>query len=173
VARFGNTLRVVGTAGFITLSTAIGAPATLGFEGMKLTPYYDSVGVKTWCVGETEMGYKEKFTEKECNYLYQVRYGYYSIQTTMMYNEKAKSVVTPEVHAAIVDMSYNVGLGQVKKSSMIRSLNDGNVTNACNAILKYKYAGGQDCSLPTNRTCRGVWERRKKMNELCLKGAIK
>ena len=139
-------------------------------KGYGFAPYYDSVGVKTWCGGETEVGYKEKFTMTECNLLYNIRYGYYSMQTTFFYNDKAKEIVTPEVHASMVDMAYNVGLGKVKTSGMIKNLNAGNAKAACNVILQYKYAGGKDCSLPGNKTCRGVWDRRVKMNQLCLKG---
>lgn len=170
MAKFTNSLKSMGTAAFIVASATVGAPATLNFEGMKLAPYYDSVGVKTWCAGETEVGYKEKFTLTECNLLYNIRYGYYSYQTTLFYNDKARAVVTPEIHAAMVDMSYNIGMGSVKKSSMVRHLNDGNALAACDAILLYKFAGGRDCSDPKNRTCRGVWDRRLKMNKLCHQG---
>lgn len=166
-----NSLKSIGAASFIALSAVTGAPATLGFEGMKLKPYYDSVGVKTWCAGETEVGYKESFTEKECNFLYDIRYGYYSYRTMLMYKDKGAEVATPEIHAALTDMSYNVGIGAVEKSSMIRELNAGQPVKACNAILMYKKAGGHDCSKPGNKVCPGVWTRRLKMNELCLKGA--
>jgi GH24 family phage-related lysozyme (muramidase) len=159
-----------GLAALISASIALGAPITLGYEGMKLKTYYDSVGVKTWCAGETEIGYKEQFTLQECNELYQVRYGYYSWRTSEFYNETAKKIVSPEVHAAFTDMSYNIGLGAVAKSSMIKLTNIGQVKQACNAILFYKFAGGQDCSQPFNKTCRGVWQRRLQMHQLCMKG---
>ena len=160
------------TGGFalvLASGAVIGGPLTLQHEGMKLAPYYDSVGVKTWCAGETEIGYKEEFTQAECAALFSIRYGYYSERTALFYNEKAKKIVTPEIHAAFVDMAYNVGLGAVGKSSMIRDINAGNPVGACNSILLYKRAGGKDCSIRTNG-CYGVWLRRLKMNELCLKG---
>lgn len=170
MAKFSNSLKSMGAAAFVTASAAIGAPATLSFEGMKLAPYYDSVGVKTWCAGETEVGYKEKFTLGECSLLYNIRYGWYSFQTTLFYNDKANAVITPEIHAAITDMSYNVGLNRVKTSGMVRKLNEGKAREACNVILQYKYAGKYDCSIPGNKVCWGVWDRRVKMNQLCLKG---
>ncbi len=170
MAKFTNSLKAMGAASFISLAALTGAPATLNFEGMRLAPYYDSVGVKTWCAGETEVGYKEKFTLAECNLMYNIRYGWYSYQTTLFYNETAKALVTPEVHSAMVDMSYNVGLPTVQKSSMIRLINKGDVRGACNAILMYKFAGGKDCSAPGNRSCPGIWDRRQKINKLCLSG---
>jgi lysozyme len=160
------------TGGFalvVAAGAAIGAPITLNNEGMKLVPYYDSVGVRTWCGGETEIGYKEKFTEQECVKLFGVRYGYYSDRTAMFYNDVAKTVVTPEIHASMVDMSYNVGLPTVQKSSMIRELNAGRPANACAAILLYNKAGGLDCRVRSNN-CYGVWDRRLKIKKLCMKG---
>lgn len=160
------------TGGFalvIAAGAAIGAPATLQHEGMRLIPYYDSVHVKTWCGGETEIGYKEKFTKEECGDLFAIRYGYYSERTSLFYNETAKKILSPEIHAAFTDMSYNVGISNVGKSSMVREINAGNAAKACDAILKYKIAGGKDCSIRANN-CYGVWDRRLKMNELCRKG---
>ena len=165
-----RSLKSMGMAGFTAAATAIGMPATLHFEGMKLVPYYDSVGVKTWCAGETQIGYKEKFTLGECINLFGIRYGWYSMQTARMYSEVGAQYVTPPMHAAFTDMSYNVGTGAVAKSTMIRRINAGDPRGACDAILKYKYAGGQDCSKPGNRTCPGIWKRRVQMHELCIKG---
>ena len=159
------------TAGAFLVSTAmIGAPMTLHYEGMKLKPYYDSVGKLTWCAGETEVGYKKEFSKSECDFLYTVRYGYYSMKTMEFYNDKASAVVTPQIHAAMTDMSYNVGLGTVRNSSMVKALNRGDAAGACEAILLYKYAGGKDCSDPKNRSCPGIWTRRLEMNKLCRAG---
>lgn len=165
-----NTLAARGLAAFIALAGMIGAPLTMNAEGMRLVPYYDSVGVKTWCAGETEVGYKDKFTFSECSLLFNMRYGFYSMRVAMMYNDAAKKVVTPEIHAAMTDMAYNLGLGTVEKSSMMKRLNEGRPAPACEAIKLYKYAGGQDCSAPGNKTCPGIWARRLQMTELCMSG---
>jgi len=166
-----NTLAARGLAAFIALSGMIGAPMTMHSEGMELAPYYDGVGVRTWCAGETEVGGdKDSYTYEECGLLFHMRYGYYSMRVAAMYNDVAKKVVTPEIHAAFTDMAYNVGLGAVGSSSMMRHINASRPTQACNAILLYKYAGGHDCSAPGNKVCAGVWGRRLEMNKLCLSG---
>lgn len=165
-----KTLAAIGAGTFITMAAMVGAPVTMQAEGMKLVPYYDSVGVKTWCVGETEVGYKDKFEKSDCDFLYTIRYGYYSMRTMEFYGPKAKAVVTPEVHAAVVDTAYNVGLSAIEKSTIVRKLNAGDVGGACDAILLYKYVGKTDCSKPGNKVCPGVWTRRLKMNQLCKKG---
>ena len=165
-----KNLKSMGCAAFITASALIGAPTTMNFEGMKLAPYYDSVGVKTWCVGETEVGEKEKFNPDECKLMYNIRYGFYSMAVTKMYNERGTENTSPEMHAAFVDMAYNVGIDAVSNSTMIREVNAGNKRKACDGILLYKKAGGVDCSKPGNKICPGVWTRRLQMNELCKKG---
>lgn len=155
----------------LVAGATIGGPLTLENEGMRLKPYYDSVGVKTVCAGETEYVEDRSYSNDECVDLYGVRYGYYSLATGDMYNDKAKEVITPQIHAAMTDMSYNVGIDTVKKSSMIRYLNQGKPVAACEAIKLYKKAGGRDCSLPANKKiCGGIWDRRLKMNKLCLRG---
>jgi len=167
-----KTIARLGIAAFITLSASIGAPVTMHREGMVLSPYYDKIGNKvTWCVGETEVGKKDKFTYEECSLLYHVRYGYYSMRVTALYSDTARDVVTPPIHAAFTDMAYNVGFSALQRSTMIREANAGRLKQACDAILLYKYAGGRDCSLPENkRICGGIWTRRLEFHQMCLGG---
>ena len=65
-------------------------------------------------------------------------------------------------------MSESIGTAGFKKSSMCRQMQAGNYRAACEAILLYKYAGKTDCSDPANRTCRGLWNDRKKSHAACL-----
>jgi lysozyme len=153
----------------IVAAMGIGAPLTVSFEGQSLVPYYDSVGVRTVCHGETEHVEDRQYTTAECKDRFDIQYGFYSFATARMYNSKAQSVLTPEIHAAMTDMSYNVGLGAVEKSTMIKELNAGNPAAACNAILLYNKAGGRDCRVRSNN-CFGVWDRRLKIHKLCMKG---
>ena len=164
-----GSLASMGIASFITLAAMTGAPLTAANEGISLVPYYDSVGVKTWCRGETEVDIKDKYTLSDCDLMYNIRYGYYSYNTAMLYNNTAKAVVTPEIHAALVDMAYNIGTNAVKNSSMIRHINAGQPVKACESILLYKYAGGKDCSIKANK-CYGIWTRRLQMYKLCMTG---
>lgn len=50
-------------AGAILLSLGVIKP----FEGRELTPYYDIVGVLTWCDGETKGTPKPRYTNGECD----------------------------------------------------------------------------------------------------------
>lgn len=70
-----------------------------------------------------------------------------------------------------LDVSFNIkgGPATYLKSSMCRKVRERDYRGACEAILEYRYAGGQDCSAPGNRTCRGVWLRRLESRDKCLK----
>lgn len=153
----------------VTTAMGLGTPITLSLEGMKLKPYYDSVGVLTVCGGETERVEHRDYTEQECKDRFDVQYGYYSFAVARMYNAKAQSVLNPYIHAAMTDTAYNIGLAAMAKSTMIKELNEGNPLASCNAILLYNKAGGRDCRIRSNN-CYGVWDRRLKINKLCLEG---
>ena len=174
--RTKRTLATIGTAAFLSLSAAIGAPYTLYKEGMRLKPYYDSAGVKTVCAGETSRTAVEKvaYTYDECKSLFATQYGYYSTRVSYMYNDTARALITPKTHAAFTDMGYNIGLPALKKSSMIREANNGRLKQACDAILRYKYitrSGTKyDCSTPNNKICYGLWVRRLELHDMCLGG---
>lgn len=67
-----------------------------------------------------------------------------------------------------MDWSYQFGGSAWSKSSMRREILAGNYTAACNALLKYKYSAGHDCSVPGNRICAGVWTRQLERHKKCM-----
>lgn len=89
----------------------------------------------------------------------------------------------PHEWDAFVGLAHNAGATAVCKngdrtgpSTIVRRLQAGDYPGACNAILLYDRAGPvnrpQDrCSHPDNRTCRGVWTDRQRLQAMCLGGA--
>ena len=71
---------------------------------------------------------------------------------------------------AYVDLSYNIGSGAFCGSTLVRKLNAGDYDGACKQILVWRYAGGQDCSAPGNKTCSGIWRRRLREYQRCING---
>lgn len=67
-----------------------------------------------------------------------------------------------------MDWVYQYGAGAWSTSSMRRELLAGNHVGACRALLRYKFSGGYDCSIPGNRVCAGVWARQKERFTKCL-----
>lgn len=77
-----------------------------------------------------------------------------------------------------LDFTGQYGIGNWRQSSMRRHLlatvqapvdrQPGYYRAACDALLRYRYAAGYDCSTPGNRRCPGVWTRQKKRHGKCL-----
>lgn len=67
-----------------------------------------------------------------------------------------------------MDWVYQYGTGRWATSSMRQALLAGQYRAACDALLKYRYSGGFDCSIPGNRVCSGVWKRQLDRHERCV-----
>jgi lysozyme len=67
-----------------------------------------------------------------------------------------------------LDFSYQYGLTNWRGSSMRRHLLAGQYRQACDALLRYRYAAGYDCATPGNRRCPGVWTRQQARHAQCL-----
>ena len=67
-----------------------------------------------------------------------------------------------------MDFVYQYGSGAWATSSMRREVMAGNYRSACDALLRYRFAAGYDCSTPGNRRCMGVWTRQQARHKACL-----
>lgn len=71
-----------------------------------------------------------------------------------------------------LDFTYQYGIGNWHGSSMRSQLLAGNYTAACNALLRYRFAAGYDCSTTINgqpnKRCWGVWARQQERHAKCL-----
>ena len=67
-----------------------------------------------------------------------------------------------------VDFVGQYGIGNWRNSSMRRHLLAGDYVAACNALLRYRYAAGYDCSTPGSRRCPGVWTRQLERHRKCM-----
>ena len=68
--------------------------------------------------------------------------------------------LTPDTHAAITSWAYNVGLGAMRSSTLVKKANAGDLSGMCDELLRWKYAGGKPILLP----------RRLREHQLCMKG---
>lgn len=73
-----------------------------------------------------------------------------------------------EEYDVYMDWVYQYGTGTWMNSSMRHELLAGNYQAACNALLKYKFSGGHDCSIHGNKICYGVWDRQLKRHKKCI-----
>lgn len=67
-----------------------------------------------------------------------------------------------------MDFVGQYGMGNWRPSSMRHDLLAGNYVQACNDLLKYKFAAGYDCSTPGNKRCWGVWLRQLDRHAKCM-----
>tara|TARA_A200000113_G_scaffold182363_1_gene168498 strand:+ start:2482 stop:2958 length:477 start_codon:yes stop_codon:yes gene_type:complete len=139
---------------------AIATPIVADFEGLETKAYLDAVQVPTICYGSTQGVYigQEK-TKEQCEALLQKELGYFMAQV-----DKAVKIEMPKTRlAALSSFAYNVGMGNFKRSTLLRKLNSGDVVGACNELPRWVYAKG--------KKLRGLERRREAERELCLMGA--
>lgn len=143
-------------AGAIAVSAA-SLVAIATYEGYRGNAYQDSVGVPTIGFGETagvKMG--DKTTPER------------ALVQLLASTEKHADAIRACIHVplyqhefdAYVSLSYQIGAGAFCRSTLIKKLNKGDYTGACNELDKWVYAGGK--KLP------GIVKRRQKEKEMCL-----
>lgn len=139
---------------------AAAAVALVGaWEGLQLTAYRDPIGIPTVCYGETKnvrMGMK--FTKPECDLM---------LVKSLIEHEDGmlrclKRDVPEGAHLAFLSLTYNVGVGNFCKSTLVRKANAGDIKGACDELMKWNRAGGI--------VFRGLTNRRKAEREICLRG---
>lgn len=128
-------------------------------EGIITHPYRDSVGVLTYCIGETE-GAKlgMTYTVKECKDILKKSLVKYD-------NALMKSIghdIPDSVHVAFLSVIYNIGIRGFTNSSMARDAKAGNYIKACNDLKNWWKAG----KYPTLLKGRREAERKKCLEDL-------
>ena len=156
-----NKTRIAG------LSAALAAALALGvtqFEGSKPLPYKDIGGVWTACDGDTyDIDPSRIYTPEECKARLQ--------DQLQRHNDRLLACMpleeAPEhVHAAVLDLGYNIGTGAVCRSSIAAKIKAKDYPAVCASILRFKNAAGRDCSVRANN-CYGVYKRRVWDAALC------
>jgi lysozyme len=145
----------------VTAAAMIAAPFTAHHEGLRLKAYLDPVGVPTICYGETvgvELG--DVKTKEECDKLFETRLGYFAYRVDLLVDPEMK----PKTHAALTSFAYNVGVGAFQRSTLLKKLNDGDLSGACAELDRWVYAGGQRLN--------GLIRRRAEERQLCLQGGL-
>jgi lysozyme len=130
-----------------------------GWEGLQYHAYKDVIGVPTICYGQTK-GVKMGMTatKEECDA---------SLIREVVEHEEGllrcmRGDLPINAHFAFVSWTYNVGVGNACKSTLVKKANAGDVKGACNELLRWNRAGGV--------VFRGLTRRREAERELCLRG---
>lgn len=143
----------------IVVAMMVATPFVANWEGLETTAYLDAVNVKTICYGSTEgVRLGDTKTPEECERLLSEE-----LSAFMTHVDSISTVeLNPKTLAALASFSYNVGKSAFSRSTLLRKLNSGDKTGACNELSRWVYAGG--------RKLKGLENRRKAEKELCLEG---
>jgi len=153
-------MNVRNTALTVGAVAALGvAPFVAGWEGMRFAAYYDPVGIPTICYGHTRgVEMDDTATEQYCNDLLNTELAEYLYAVDMYIN-----LPMPDTRrAALTSFAYNVGIGNFKRSTLRRLMNEGHTVDACNELKRWVWAKGI--------RLRGLVRRREAERQLCLKG---
>jgi lysozyme len=140
---------------------AIAIVLTGSFEGVRLWAYKDVVGIPTVCFGETRgvrMG--DHYTLEECQAM--LGTALVEFQAGMDKCIRKPEAIPNETRAAFDSFAYNVGVNAFCHSSVLTSINAGNLRKACGDLLKWTRGGG--------RVLSGLVNRRAQENKICLEG---
>lgn len=156
-AALRNRLLAAAGARALTLAiTLLSGPD--GLEGRRYVPYPDVAGVLTVCDGHTgpDIVSNKIYTDQECDAL--LRADLKPVQADV--DSMVTVTLSDYQRAALYSFAYNTGTDAFSRSSLLRKLNSGDTTGACNELRRWIFAGG--------RRWKGLMKRRETERALCL-----
>ena len=147
------------------LAALVVSVAGLGFiathEGKSNTAYQDLAygwGVPTICYGHTATAARGQWrTDQQCLELLAAD----AREAADAVLDLAKVPLTQGELDAYTSFTFNVGRGNLAKSTLLKKLNAGDHIGACNQLLRWDYAGAVKLA--------GLTKRRRDENALCLR----
>lgn len=130
------------------------------FEGLRLKAYQDSVGVWTIGYGHTHgvhAGQEISISEAEAFLRQDISDAENAVKRLV------KVPLNDDQFGALVSFTYNIGQGNLAKSTLLKKLNSGDYASVPDEMQKWKKAGG--------RTLPGLVLRRKAEGELFMSQA--
>ena len=129
-----------------------------GLEGREDVPYRDVVGVLTVCDGHTgkDIIPSKRYSDAECDALLHQDL----IPVFAAIDRIVKVPMSDFRKAALASFGYNVGITAMTNSTMVKKLNRGDTSGACDELRRWIKAGG--------KVWKGLVNRREVERELCL-----
>ena len=135
-------------------------------EGCRLKSYQCSANVWTVGLGHTKGVTKERhITEKEAaeNFVESVS------AAERVVNKRITQKPNQGEYDMMVSFVYNLGAGNLARSTLLKKFNRGDRTGACNENPRWVFVNGKDCRLEKSN-CAGIPKRRSKEQDVCLNG---
>lgn len=122
------------------------------FEGCKLKSYQDIVGIWTIGYGHTgdDVTPGQKIDQETADSLLAADLSQFEDGVSGCLTTK-QGGVTDNQFSALVCFAYNVGLGNLKSSTLLKKLLVGDTTGAANEFLRWNKAGGKEVAGLTRR----------------------
>ncbi|MBD0269230.1 MAG: lysozyme [Cyanobacteria bacterium Co-bin8] len=126
-------------------ANAAGVEIIKHFEGVRLKAYQDSVGVWTIGYGHTSAAGAPNvtpgltITQAEAENILKRDLGLFERGVI----DAVKVTVNDNQFSSLVSFSFNVGLGNLRSSTLLRKLNAGDYSGAANEFPRWVNAGGQ------------------------------
>jgi lysozyme len=141
----------------VLVVSAAGLFGTQTFEGRSLTAYHDTAGIVTICDGHTKtarMG--QVATNALCDKLLLED----TADAQAAVRRLVKVPVTQSQYDALVDFTFNLGAGNLSRSTLLKKANAGNCWGAGSEFPKWRYAGGVELPglLKRRNYERALWE---------------
>ncbi|MEA5463045.1 lysozyme [Leptothoe sp. PORK10 BA2] len=121
-------------------TNASGIGLIKSFEGLRLKAYQDAVGV--WTIGYgTTRGVKpgQEITEAQAEALIKNDLARFEQDV----NQAVRVPINDNQFAALVSFTYNVGSGAMRSSTLLRKLNNRDITGAADEFPRWNRAGGR------------------------------
>lgn len=136
---------------------------TLPSESLSQSVYLDPVGLPTVCVGRLDkfLKYGQTFSVEECMKMFAEDWKKHQQQLNKVVKVEYKSEWQKE---ALTDFTFNLGVGAVKSSTLIKKLNSGDHVGACQQLSRWVKARVRGKLV----TLRGLVIRRDKTMPYCL-----
>lgn len=149
-------------AGVSASAAFVAYDLTLPSEGLEQTVYKDPVGLPTVCVGRMDKVLRKgaTYSTDECLQMFAEDWNKHEAQLDKIARDKNIKFKSDWQRAALTDFTFNVGVGSVQGSTLIRLLAQGNHTKACSELNKWVYAGKQKLD--------GLVTRRQNTLPFCL-----
>lgn len=145
-------------AGLSMSGAYVAVNLTVPSEGVSLETYFDPVGIQTYCIGHAsfESQAKASYTEDECVDIFVIDW--------VKHEKELDSLKIPYSsnwqRAALTDFTFNVGVGNVRSSTLVSLIREGKYEAACQQLTRWVYAGGNKL--------RGLVTRRENTIPYCL-----
>lgn len=156
---------------YITGVSDKGVSFTAKEEGFVSKPYKDSVGVPTIGIGTTVYPDGKRVTLKDKPIDRKQAEQYLKLhmnKDAVRFNRSLQGVkVSQTEYDLYMDFTYQFGISNWQKSSMLSNLKKGKYVAACKSLLNWHKAGGRDCRVRSNN-CYGVWTRQQKRYNACM-----